>query len=385
MRPEQLPLDQTRRVTTRALVNYARALGWQKVDGVNGKILVYHHPEARSTQVIFPADVGLADYAEVVSVAITRLAEFENRPAQDLLDHLLLPPADLLLCRDTSSHAADGTLPFGEAVDLLVGARKALLAQAHSVIEPLLFHPRLSRREAERFINACRFGQTRRGSFTVVLACPLDAIPTEGNLFDRQLPFTRRVTAGLMRSLALLADAADQGSAEPLLRPDGPPPLSANLCEALTQMRPQTDRPSLTISADWSRTCPQQDEAIPNAVHLTEEVFTIAESLAPRLRTAPQPEPAVFLGYVDVLRGLPGEDDRPRGEVMVTLFQEDELVRAWLNLSAEDYEAANQAHMTNTPVTFLGILYRGSRVGRVERVSRFRKLNLASSTDPSLA
>jgi hypothetical protein len=31
-------------------------------------------------------------------------------------------------------------------------------------------------------MNACRFVQTQRGSVAMVLACPLDAVPSEANL-----------------------------------------------------------------------------------------------------------------------------------------------------------------------------------------------------------
>jgi hypothetical protein len=386
MSREPIPADQARRVTPRALRVYAQALGWQKLEGVNGTVAVFHQPDSKAHQVLIPLDEGLDDYAEMVADAVVRLAEFEKRPVREVLDHLLLPPADLLHFRDTGLHTVDGTLPLGQAVDLLAGARKALLAQAHSVIQPQPFHPRLGRGEAERLVNACRFGQTRRGSFTVVLACPLDAVPTEGSLFEQQPSFTRQVTAGLMQTLAHLADAADQGSAEDLLRPKAYPLLSANFCEALLQMRPIGDRPALTVTAAWSRSAlPPAAQALPTAVHLGPEAFAVAEYLAPRLRSAPRPAPDWFIGFVDVLRGQPGPDDQPAGEVMLTIFQEDELVKAWLNLAAADYATANAAHMTNSAVSFRGVLYRSPRIGHVTQVRDFRRLapQPATSTVPT--
>src|SRR5205807_5516419 len=103
-------------------------------------------------------------------------------------------------------------------------ARKALLAASCSAVQPQTFHPRLSRTEAEQLLQACRLGQTERGSFTAVIACPIDAVgpqallPKLMPLFEGQTgpvagagaepplvspePFTRRTTSLLMRSVA---------------------------------------------------------------------------------------------------------------------------------------------------------------------------------------
>ncbi len=110
------------------------------------------------------------------------------------------------------------------------------------------------------------------------------------------------------------------------------------------------------------------------AVHLGSEAFAAAEVLAPRLWSVPRPEPAWFVGYVDGLRGQPGPADRPAGEVLVTIFRDQELVRARLDLSVEDYETADRAHMTNTAVVFSGVLSRAPRVGRIEHVRDFQLL-----------
>jgi hypothetical protein len=372
MPPDPATIGLARSVTPRALQNYARALDWQPVATRKTDIAVFHRPDSKLRQILVPLDVGFTDYGEMVEEAIRRLAEFENRPPREVLDHLLLPPADLVEIGDEGPQIADGTIPLNEAADLIVGARRALLAQAHSVIQPQPFHPRLCRNEAERLVNACQFG-SRRGGFKVIIACPLDAVPTEAQLFDRDVPFTRQVTTALMQTLAELTTAAEQGKGESLLQPNAYPLLSANLCEALVMMRPLRERNSLTISVAWSRAdLPAPDGTIPSAVRLLPETFELAEALVPRLRTAGWPKPDWFVGFVDGLNGLPGENHRPAGEVIVTLMSDEEVVKARLSLNGDDYAVANQAHMTDSPVVFQGVLYRSVRGGRVEQVRHFQ-------------
>ena len=86
----------------------------------------------------------------------------------------------------------------------LRAVHERLTADAHSVLKPQAYHPRLGRSEAEQLVEACRFGQTKRGSFTMTLACPLHAVPNKGN----SGPFTRQVTGSLMQTLGQIATAA---------------------------------------------------------------------------------------------------------------------------------------------------------------------------------
>lgn len=94
MRHRGLSLDMTRLVIPRAMRAYAEALGWQPAPEIEGKIAVYRDPSAPLRQLIVPLDEQFDDYAERTAEAVQRLAEFERRPAQDVLNQLLLPMGD---------------------------------------------------------------------------------------------------------------------------------------------------------------------------------------------------------------------------------------------------------------------------------------------------
>src|SRR5262245_24231913 len=134
MRHEDIPLDLARQIPPRALRGYAESLGWQRVANVNGGIAVYHRPDSKAHQVIVPLDEQFDDYGDRVIEAVRRLAEFEKRPAGEVLSHLLLPPADVLRLREVSPDAEPGSLPLDHAVRLITGMRKMLLSVAHSAL-----------------------------------------------------------------------------------------------------------------------------------------------------------------------------------------------------------------------------------------------------------
>jgi hypothetical protein len=289
---------------------------------------------------------------------------------------LLLPPADVLRFRQVSPDTEAGTLPLDQAVRLINGTRKLLLAAAHSVLVPQPYHPRMSRSEAEEFVSRCRLGQTERGSFVLAVACPLDL---QAGLFGPHgEPFARRVTSLLMQALQELSQAADGARIDNLADPAHHPGISANLCESLLLLRPGGARAYLGISATWSRAFLPPAHESKRDLQLRQEVFEIAETLAPRLRSLPQPRIDRFFGFVDELRGQPTPNDpRPSGEVRFTLFdQEEEEIRAKADLTAEDYALAGAAHLASDLVSFKGILQRLPRLNRIDSVTDFERVRL---------
>ncbi len=256
MSHEPLPVETARLVTPRALTGYAQGLGWQPVRLPSTKrpeIAVFHRPDSRLHQIIVPTDPTLDDYGEAVIDAVCKLAEFEKRPASEILTHLLLPPADLIRLQETGPDSEAGNLPLNDAVRVVNGARQALLAVAHSALVPQMYHPRLSRTEAAEFIGRCRL-QAERGSFVLTLACPLNL---QAGLFGTgDQPFARKVTSLFMQSLQDLtrvADTVDARVVDSLTDIHRHPGLSANFCEALLLLRPDGERSSLGVSITWSR------------------------------------------------------------------------------------------------------------------------------------
>jgi len=191
-------------------------------------------------------------------------------------------------------------------------------------------------------------------------------------------PFARRVTNLLTQTLEALAQADDPAHAEDLLDLNRHPGLSANLCEALLLLRPADYRGSLVFSAVWSRALLPSLAERARGVQLPQEAFAVAEVLAPRLRTAPQPRPASFIGFVDALRGQPrGDDPRPSGEVDFTFFDDEQgEIHARGFLAADSYALAGKAHLSSDVVTLRGVLRPLPRVSRIDEISDLEIIDL---------
>ena len=138
-------------------------------------------------------------------------------------------------------------------------------------------------------------------------------------------------------------------------------------------LRPDGERAVSNVSASWSRAFLPEESRVEREVQLRQEVFDVAEVLAPRLRSVPEPRIDRFFGFVDELRGQPSRDDRvPSGEVRFTLFDQGEEIRAKADLNAEDYALAGRAHLAGEVVSFKGVLQRLPRLNRINEVTDFQ-------------
>jgi hypothetical protein len=303
--------------------------------------------------------------------AVEEIARFEQRDPTQVLRDLGRPRADLLRFAVESRETGDGGIPLDDGFGLLAGSRKALLSAACSVERPQRFHPRMSLREADAFVRACRLGQTEHGSFVVTLECALDAEGEPSPLEGGREPFGRKVTSLLLSSLARLMTAIVTDGLRALTDPDaGDPVVSANLCEALPEMMPSTDDAALRVASSWSPVLPPP-RGIPANFRLERQHSGAIERLARDLRPTASPAPDLFVGKVATLQGVPRPDGRMQGEAVLLAQVEGEILRIRFELGPDDYKAACDAHRDGQYVSARGILRRGARVHRLEGAEGF--------------
>jgi hypothetical protein len=369
-----LPEDLLGSVRSQDIRSYARATGWERIQGGPSHLAVFRHPCSELDQVIVPLDSSAPDYARRIAEAVAALAAMETRPEPEVLNDLLQTDSDVLRFRVSSTETSRGTLPLEEVIALLEGSKKALLAAACSVLVPRHHHPRLSRSEAEQLLESCRFGQTERGSFAVTIACPVDSVDAPVSP-QAPVPFARETTQLLMRSAERILTGILRDDEESILDPTSPgPTISSNFCQALLQMQPPQEQSSLTISCTWAPVLlPSGPEAM-RSVTFRKEHFPVIERIGKRLQPAGEPEHDLFIGYVDALNGSMGDNGEMQGEVTLLLLYAGETLRAKIDLDSQDYRTANEAHMSGGAVSVRGSLHLGRRIHRLRDVTGFSRV-----------
>jgi hypothetical protein len=373
--PEVTP-ETLARLVPRDVQGYVRSSGWWMFKP-SGRLMVYNRPEAESLdQVLVPVDSARPDFSERMREVIEKLASFEARPPAALVTDMLNYDADVLRYRVASRRAERGTLPLAQAIELLAGAKQTLLAAAHSALVRLKHHPKLSRTEAVQLLEACQLNQTEQQSFVVAISCPMRALDVdEAGLLPGHAPFARRATGLLSRALAKLNRAIEEDRVNSVVD-EQDPIVSANLCGALLKMRPAQDDGILEFIPSWAPSTPLDatEQAVPQSVTFSSDEFEAVEDVYRQLRPSEGPESKPWIAYVDELRGTEAADGTREGEVVFTLFDDNELVRARASLTKEQYQIAYEAHNPTRPLVVNGQLHRGPRVSRLSQVTKVESL-----------
>ena len=375
MNPESLvlPID---------LRDFAKSLGWHLIEaGMANRLYVLQNPNFPRRQLVYPMDLTAPDYKESSDLVLEKLGELSSEPPEALRIRAQAVRDDTLRFR-VYSDSGDRSIPLGFAGSLLGGVQQLLKAAACTVMRPRYHHPRLSLTEAQQLIEKSRFGHTEAGSFVLRVSCPVHALDLQGMLAldESCLPFVRRVTLALRRSMGQIISAIEADTLDRLvesIKREPNPLLSSNLCEALTQFHDEALDNSLDVAFDWSVLEPVADKDIlKSPLRFQRDYFGRIEEVRRELRSFEGHTKESFIGTVERLSGEMGEDGRRSGEVILALLlQEGESVRARVSLTSDEYEKAIKAHKTEGAyVQVAGKLQQGRQPRQMSEISRFELL-----------
>jgi hypothetical protein len=365
------------------LRDYAKERGWVLVrEAAKDRLCVMNHPRFERRQLVFPMDTTAPDYSEAVMLVLEKLADIEGRSRDDVFKNVLEAGDDAIAFRVTTPRLDDRSVPLAYAGSLLVGAQQLLLASACTVLKPQLHHPRLSRVEAQQFLDTARFRHTQAGSFVLNVSCPVRAMDVQSALLPEETdaPFVRRATVALRKGVGQLVTAIETDSLDDFIdsvRKAPSPVVSSNLCEALTHFEDSSLKSSVEIGITWAALLPRPvDEGYVSVVRVQHDYFPRIEEVRRELRATDAHLEDVFPGTVERLDGEMGTDGRRSGEVILSLLTADgEQVRARASLDADQYEQADKAHMTDgTFVKVKGKLHPGRQPRHLSDIQSFELL-----------
>jgi hypothetical protein len=362
------------------LRDYAKAQGWMLLkEAAKDRLYVMTNARYERRQLVFPMDTTAPDYAEAIELMVEKIAVMEKRTPESVIKSLMEVSDDAVAFRVTSPRPEERYLPLSFAGAMVAGAQQLLLAAACTVLKPKAHHPRLSRTEAQQFLETARFRHTQPGSFVLNVSCPVQAMDVQAPLLPDELeaPFVRRAILTLQRSLRELVSAIETDSLNELVdstKKSETPLISSNFCEALTRFEDESLKNSVDVGITWAASIPRPaNEPASSVVHVQQDYFSRIEEVRRELRSDEKNMDDTFIGTVEQLDGDMGEDGHRSGEVILSLLlPEGEQVRARTNLNAEQYAKADEAHMTEgTYVKVAGNLHPGRQPRQLSDLRSF--------------
>lgn len=369
--------DLIEKINPLTLQQYLMARNWAKRESKKQDIVIFEYEFKQSYyEIRMPITRYFSDYVSALYRAINIIAQVEERPETQIVNDLLLPPADIIRFRVQNKNTEEGLISLSEGFMLLESAKKALLTTACDIIQPELYHKRLAFKGAKQFIDSCMLGQTERGSFIASLVCPIGNQTNNEkykqlSLFDPpevlSSSFTRQITQKLMVSIERvkrIIESQDFSQLETIT--EDVSPISANFLESLVEMGEYGDNDEIEIMTTWAPTIPSQSN-IPIKTTITRDYIQPLESIVERIKERIADEEGIYVGRISQTRADPDPQQRSEGEIIFNFIgNEEKAVNAKVLLDSTNYELALDAHKNGKNVKVKGILRNSGRIKVIE-------------------
>ena len=361
------------------LRDYAKTLGWNLLTrAVEDGLYVLSHPDYSKRQLVFPINSDAPDYEDAVEISLTKLSELSKQSLPSIISGINELRDDTIRFRIVDSRNDNNFIPLSYAITAINGTKEIFLAAASSVLKPQAHHPRLSRVEAWQLLDASRFRHTETGSFVIKISSPINALEVQGNLFEENIPFARQTTLVINKGLRKLVTAIQADTLTQLvdeIKSGDVKEISSNLCKAITNFKEEHDDFDLFVDFNWARELPiQEDLKVSDIIKIQRDYFNIIDDVRRDLRNSERQKKRedVFMATVEHLAGEIDDNNRRSGDVILNLYQEDEIIKAKTNLDARQYTDADTAHMTaGSYVRIKGKLHPGNQPRNLTDVSLF--------------
>lgn len=331
-----------RAVSVLSIHAYLRAQGWQKIEDLGNRGIVYAGPS--ELEIFAPGSERLGDYASAVSSVVEVIARAEDRDETTVYRDLTSSDRDVIRFRAPDAED-DGSIGLLAGVDLVQQSKDALLAAACSAGGPQRYYRSGSNAKASEYLRSVKLGQTEHGSFVVNLFSPVPpqlSEVTQPELWPELVtdPFSRQVTRTLAKAMdALVAAIAEvgRGAGIEAFEVSVQNGVSSNLCRAVSGLIKDGD--GLDFSLSWAHTRPaplpryQREFTAADSEILSEAARVLKERQSFRNE--------VLAGYVT---GLTRDVEVTEGQIKLKTFVEGQPRSVAIDLPATEYRRALEAH-----------------------------------------
>lgn len=361
---------QIRHITAHDVAAYVRSTGWSCLGNYGREASVFSQNDY---SLLVPLASDFADYETRMLEVVANLAKFERRSQDSILRDLAYASSDVLRIRLENPLFDDGEVTLNHGIVLFDNAQKIVHAAARSAVSPKPYHLARPGTQAEDFLKKAKLGQTEIGSYILTIVFPVtpDLLESEGS--ESALPFERKVTRSLATGLNSLESAVRSQVAKLSLAPflesiaQG---VSANLCEALSNIGEGTEGSIVDTQITWAR-----NRSIPELVtkaRFTGGDFSYLRSAATYLKEQTWDDNLVISGPVTRIES---EKVLMGGEVFVYASVGDSPRRVKVTLNKDQYKLANEAHLAGHNIEIGGILQKSGRYLTIDNPTSFCILN----------
>lgn len=369
-------------VTPIEIRDFALALGWKLVtEALSDGLFVLNSPNNDYKQLIFPKDESMDSFEELAYNTIKKLSSLTNKSEFRLIEEIREVNEDVISLRYYSDSKSVNSLSFQEAIESIEGTKKLILSAATSVVNPTIYHKKLSRTEPNDLLKKVRFRHTEEGSFKLKISCPLEYdSPNTTDLFGEteiNKPYARKTFELINRSAFEILNTIEADSIESFIEEQTnsiTPHITYNFVEAISELFDEERELPFDLGFDWSKSSlgriapPSTPKLIRFPFSLKSKIDTVKNYLEPKSSALED----TFYGTVESLNGNIDNEGNRSGEVRIALIIDSSIVNVRVLLKHEFYTLADKAHMdSGLLVKIKGRLNPGKQIRLLDNISDF--------------
>ena len=351
------------------IIDYLHAKGWKVLPFIDGKgdAWTLKNDPGEEFEILIPSTKTLKDYDLRIKEALETIAVSEKRSVKEVFKNIISFNSDILRIHFEGLETKDGKIPMENGVHLFEQTEKLLLSAACSAVSKKAIFASRKPNKALDYIKKVKFGQTEDGSYIVTVYSPIPSPNQTVITKDADKFFERKV----LKTLAIAMETIDETSLEVLERGNfesfkklESKGVSANLCEAITAMRSNDNTAKIDFNISWSSNF-EEPSNIKSTFEFGPNNIPILEIVAKHLRETNPIDDFELEGHIIELK-RPELEDGPGTAVIKSHTEDFEGKNIHLELNAEDYRTAIEAHKKYRIIKC---------VGRLEKTGRFWWLN----------
>lgn len=357
------------------LQRYLEFSGWSKDSTYKNESQIVFKNDSFGLRIALPSDESFSDFYPSLQNFFSVLSSFEDRPEEQILSDVLMVCLDRIEFRIITSVAQNGKLPLEYAAECIEGIKELVLYSADAVnnAKPVCQRPS---RAAYSALQSFSFAQTSFGSFVFNVDteampqnCQQLALIEDIDFSTYNHKVVKRIHTAIQQVESITENSGHLYEAAESAYITG---INANMCEALLKLQPLDGEVNLVTTFKYASALRgQQDRQVEFSI--SDNHFAIISELERIYYNKKTVEDAELTGYVRMLTKKMGREvDYEEKVIRLDVDYEGRKRIVNIELSAEDYRLACDAHRDGIRVKTAGLLDKSGKFWELSQLLYFQ-------------
>jgi len=344
-------------------------LGWINDYKYNDIFSIWHRPEDNksSFELIVPENNNIKQFYSTIEEILNVLSEYYKKSISLIIDEFNNSIHDKIKYSIKSDMTRNGLIPLDEGIRLLDNTKEMLASSLMAVSRKKKNYIGQRYDEVNEILNNIELGQTEEGSFIINIFIPKDYYEKSASMlqFD-ELTYTRKaldILETVSRELLVKIEEYKNNENIKIFDDIVEKGASSNFCHSISEIS-SNGKNDVLISIEYNNGLDKETEI--KEIIINRDNIPIINKVVEYYRSELIEDDFSITGYVIMLRK---EEAAIEGVISLSTWIEGKHRMVRMELNANDYLIAVNAHRNNQQIICKGTLSIQDRIARLYNVT----------------